>query len=218
MTQPARKIERLVWAGVAVLIALVMLVFLVAAIKVRTAAGKPLPVEGSIEDFTLTNENGRAVSLADLRGRVWLVDIIFTRCPGQCIRMTSEMKQIQQALSADSRVRLVSLTTDPDFDTPPVLRAYAEKFGADTNRWTFLTGTKRQLANLAVDSLKMTVIEKKPGERDSPDDLFVHSTLFELVDRNGQLRGQFQAAGEDVDFDKVKPEILAAIRRLERER
>jgi len=218
MNQQARKIEWLVWAGLGLLVATVMLAFMLAAVKVHASLGKPLPVYGPVGEFTLTNQNGRAVSLTGLRGRVWVGDIIFTRCPGQCLKMTLQMKQLQEGLPASSPARLISLTTDPDYDTPPILKAYAERFGADPNRWIFLTGSKSQLANLAIDSLKLTVIEKRPQDRDSPNDLFVHSTIFVIVDKLGQLRGTFETSGDGVDFANVKKDILAAVRRLERER
>jgi protein SCO1/2 len=131
--------------------------------------------------------------------------------------MTRQMKEVQEALPPGSRAQLVTLTTDPDFDTPPVLKAYAERFQADTNRWILLTGAKREIAKLAIDSLKLTAIEKKPEERESPRDLFVHSTLFVIADKQGQLRGVFETTGEGMDPQNVKEQILAAIRRLERE-
>lgn len=218
MNPQARKIEWLVWAGVGLIAATLMLAFMLAAVKARASLGKPLPVYGPVGNFTLTNQNGRAVSLAGLHGRVWVADIIFTRCPGQCLRMTQQMKLLQQALPASSPARLVSLTTDPDYDTPDILKAYADRFGADLGRWIFLTGTKAQLADLAINSLKLTVIEKQPQDRDTPLDLFVHSTIFVIVDKQGQLRGTFETSGEGVDFEKVKKEILAAVRRLEHER
>jgi protein SCO1/2 len=207
----------LAWAGVGLVVATILLSFALAELKVRRSLGKPLPVYGEVADFTLTNQNGRAVSLADLRGKVWVADIIFTRCPGPCAKMTQRMREIQQALPFNSQARLISLTTDPDFDTPAVLRAYAEHAGADTNRWQFLTGTKAQIAKVAIDSLKLTAIEKKPDERETPNDLFIHSTIFVIVDKQGQLRGVFQSTGEDIDPLAVKSEILAAARRLERE-
>jgi cytochrome oxidase Cu insertion factor (SCO1/SenC/PrrC family) len=216
--QQARKVGWLVYGGLVLVVATILLAFMLATLKFRAAVGKPLPVLGAVQNFTLTNENGRAVSLTGLRGRVWLADIIFTRCPGQCLRMSANMKQLQQALPATSQARLISLTTDPDYDTPPILKAYAQRFDADPARWIFLTGPKSELAKLAIDSLKLTVVEKKPEERDNPQDLFVHSTIFVVVDKRGQLRGTFNTAGEGADFDKVKPEILSAIRRLELER
>jgi cytochrome oxidase Cu insertion factor (SCO1/SenC/PrrC family) len=127
------------------------------------------------------------------------------------------MKELQQALPPGSGAKLVTLTTDPDYDSPPVLRRYAEKFGADTNRWMFLTGTKKQIANLASDSLKLSALEKKPEERESPADLFIHSTIFVVVDKQAQLRGVFETTGEQIEPREVKTQLLAAVRRLERE-
>jgi cytochrome oxidase Cu insertion factor (SCO1/SenC/PrrC family) len=217
MNQPARRIGWRVWGGLALVALTLLLALLLAQLKFRTAPGPPLPVIDQIAGFTLTNQNGRTVSLADLRGQVWVADIIFTRCPGPCLKMTKQMKVLQEALPPGSQTKLVTLTTDADFDTPPVLKAYAERFGADPQRWMFLTGTKREIANLAIDSLKLTAIEKKPEERESPQDLFVHSTIFVIADKRGQLRGVFETTGEGIDPQDVKARILAAVGRLERE-
>ena len=205
------------WGGLALVGMTALAVLLLAALKFRGAPARALPVYGQIADFALTNQDGSVVSLADLRGRVWVADIIFTRCPGPCLKMTRQMKELQDALPPDSQAKLVTLTTDPDFDTPPVLKAYAQRFGAEPGRWTFLTGTKAQIAKLAVDSLKLSAIPKKPEERKSPEDLFVHSTIFVIADKHGQLRGVFETTGEGIDPAQVKAEILAAVRQLERE-
>jgi len=193
------------------------LAFLLAQLKSGGASGLPLPVYAQIADFSLTNQNGRAVSLADLRGQVWVADIIFTRCPGPCLGMTKQMRALQDALPSDSQAKLVTLTTDADFDTAPVLKTYAERFGADPRRWMFLTGTKQAIAKLAIDSLKLSAVERKPEERESPLDLFVHSTIFVIADKHGQLRGVFETTGEGIDPENVKEKILVAVRRLERE-
>jgi protein SCO1/2 len=218
MNQLARRTEWLVWGGLALITLTLLGAFLLARLSTHSAPGQPLPVYGQIADFGLTNQNGRAVSLADLRGQVWVADIIFTRCPGPCLKMTKQMKVLQDALLPDSQTKLVTLTTDADFDTPPVLKTYAERFGADPQRWMFLTGTKREIANLAIDSLKLTAIEKKPEERESPQDLFVHSTIFVIADKRGQLRGVFETTGEGIDPQSVKERILAAVGRLEHEK
>jgi protein SCO1/2 len=120
-------------------------------------------------------------------------------------------------LPPDSPAKLVSLTTDPDFDTPAVLEKYAGRFGADTNRWMFLTGTRKQIANVAAGSLKLSAVERKPVDQASPDDLFVHSTIFVIVDKHGHLRGVFETAGEGVDWQLEERKILAAVKQLERE-
>jgi protein SCO1/2 len=217
MNQPARKTGWLVWGGLALVGLTLVLAFGLAQLKSHNDAGRPLPVYGQIADFSLTNQNGRAVSLADLRGQVWVADIIFTRCPGPCLKMTKQMKALQDALPSGDQAKLVTLTTDADFDTPPVLKTYAERFQADPQRWIFLTGTKQEVAKLAIDSLKLSAIEKKPEERESPQDLFVHSTIFVIADKQGQLRGVFETTGEDIDPEHVKEQILEAVGRLERE-
>jgi len=213
----ARRIRWPLWIGLALAGSTLVLVLLLAQLSSNTAPDQPLPVIGQIADFTLTNQNGRAVSLADLRGEVWVADIIFTRCAGPCPKMTKQMKELQDALPAGSKARLVTLTTDADFDTPPVLRAYGERFGADTNRWTFLTGDKHEIAKLAIDSLKLTAVEKRLEERESRQDLFVHSTIFVIADKHSRLRRVFETTGEGIDPGPVKEKILAAVRQLEQE-
>ena len=212
-----RKVACLLWSGLALVGLTVLAVFVFAGLERQKAQGKPLPVIGLVAGFALTNQNGSAASLADLRGQVWVADIIFTRCPGPCLKMTRQMKELQDALPPASQVKLVTLTTDPEFDTPPVLRAYADRFQADTNRWMFLTGTKQEIAKLAIGSLKLTAVAKKPEERESPQDLFVHSTLFVVADKQARLRGVFETTGEGINPQAVKSEILAAVSQLERE-
>ena len=218
MNPRARRFDFLIWGGLLLVVATLLLAFLLAQLRQRAGLTKPLPVYGQIADFTLTNLNDRPVSLSDLRGHVWAADIIFTRCPGPCLHMTRQMKELQQALPPASQAKLVSLTTDADFDTPAVLKTYADRAGADTNRWLFLTGPKTDIARLAIDSLKLTTLEKKPEERTTPNDLFVHSTIFVVVDQRAQLRGVFETTGEGVDPQRAKAKILAAIRQLERGR
>jgi protein SCO1/2 len=205
-----------IWGGLALMGLTLVAAFIFVMLK-PSRPEKPLPVYGQIADFTLTNQNGHAVSLADLRGKVWVADIIFTRCAGPCPIMTRHMKELQDLLPPGSQAKLVTLTTDPDFDTPPVLRKYAERFGADTNRWMFLTGAKPELGKLAVDSLKLSAVPKQPGERTNPDDLFVHSTIFVVVDRQARLRGIFETTGEGVDPKQETAKIVATVDQLEHE-
>ena len=215
------KLSRSLWTGAILLCGIVFLCLLLAhlqrAAQRQEDGGRKLPVYGQVADFSLTNQNGRVFTLGDLRGKIWIADIIFTTCSGPCPTMTREMKDLQDALPPGSEPKLVSLTTFPDTDTPPVLKAYAEKFGADFKRWSFLTGSKSQIFELANDSLKLSAQEKRPEERESANDLFIHSTYLVLVDRQCRLRGVFQTVGEGVDFQQVKREILGAVRNLQRE-
>lgn len=207
----------LIWVGLGLTAILLLLAFLVLSLQMHARPGPALPVYGQVADFTLTNQNGQAVSLANFRGQVWVADVIFTRCAGPCLKMSRQMKELQQALPQKSKVKLVTLTTDPDFDTPPVLKTYAQRFSADGNRWVFLTGPKKALMDVEVGSLKLTAIEKKPEERETPVDLFIHSTIFVLIDKQGQLRGIFETSGEGINPAEVKGQILDAAERLERQ-
>jgi len=217
MNERTGKTIWLAWGGLLLLVTLFM-VGLLLQIRSRANAREALPVLGQVADFTLTNQNGRVVSLADLRGHAWVGDIIFTRCPGPCLKMTRQMKELEKALPAASHVKLVTLTTDPDYDTPAILKTYSERFSTDANRWTFLTGPKPEIRKLGIDSLKLTVIEKKPEEREDSNDLFIHSTIFVLVDRKAQLRGVFQTTGEGIDPKQVQAKILESVSQLEREK
>ena len=218
MEQTTERPFRTIWIGVALIIFIIAGSVALQRLKPRTPEAAPLPVIGNIAPFSLTNQNGGVTTLDDLRGKVWLADIIFTRCPGPCARMTRQMTSVQAALPKDSGAKLVSLTTDPEFDSPEVLKKYADKFGADPSRWQFLTGTKLGIAALAGDSLKLTALEKKPEERTSADDLFIHSTIFVLVDKQARLRGAFETGGDGIEWTNIQPAIISAIRQLEQER
>lgn len=189
MQEGSKKLQIAVWA-------LLGAVLLFVAVLFATSSSKrsPLPELGTVSPFTLTNQAGQAVALGDLKGKVWVADIVFTRCMGPCPKMTEEMHKLQDAFAAGDALRFVTLTTDPAYDTSAVMRRYAEKFSADPSRWHFLTGPKEEiLANLAVESLKMSVVEKEEGQRVDANDLFIHTTMFFLVDKRGKLRGAYES-------------------------
>jgi len=171
-----------------------------------------------VADFTLTNQDGQLATLADFTNQVWVADIVFTRCAGPCPRMTGQMRSLQNLLPEESRAKLVTLTTDPEFDSPAVLKKYGERFGADSNRWAFLTGTKGEIAGLAAGSLKLGSVPVKAADRLNDVDLFIHTTMFVVVDKHARLRGDFETGGDGVDWtNSVEPRILKSIRQLENE-
>jgi protein SCO1/2 len=217
MTSPTRKIGFLAWSGMALIVATLLLVVLPSFMRMRERAAPPIPMLGTVANFTLTNQDGRAISLADLKGKVWVADIIFTRCAGPCLKMTRQMRELQQALPADGKAELITLSTDPDYDRPAVLKTFAGRFGADHSNWQFLTGSTMDIFRLATESLKLTALPKPPETRENPQDLFIHSTLFVIVDKNAQLRGVFETSGERIDPREVQKEILSVVERLERE-
>ena len=220
MLADSSRLPRTFWVGVSLVFGLLGLAFMISFVQMARIHGhqQELHVLGQVTDFTLTNQNNQATTLADLTNHVWVADIIFTRCPGPCPRMTGQMRSVQDQLPANGTARIVSLTTDPEFDTSTVLKKYGEHYGADFSRWMFLTGTKKEIANLASDSLKLTAVPVKPEDRKQDSDLFIHTTIFVLVDKHARLRGVFETGGEDVDWtNSVQPRLLHAIHQLEKE-
>lgn len=217
MAENSRQLPRTLWIGFSLLSGLLGLAWLLSLAESERAHHRPLPVLGQIADFTLTNQSDQVSTLADLTNHVWVADIIFTRCAGPCPRMTKQMESLQDALPSTSRAKLVTLTTDPDFDTPPVMKKYGERFSADFNRWTLLTGTKKEIAALAGGSLKLGATPVKPEEQKDAADLFIHTTVFVVVDKHAQLRGVFETSGDGVEWTNVLPHLLATVHQLERE-
>jgi protein SCO1/2 len=219
MAETPQQLPPTLWLGVSLLFGLLGLTYLLSFAEISRVVKHTLPVIGQIADFTLTNQNGKVTTLADLSNHVWVADIIFTRCAGPCPRMTGQMKSLQDLLPQNSNAKLVTLTTDPDNDTPEVLKKYGERFNADFNRWTFLTGTKKEIAALASGSLKLSAVPVPLEDQKSVADLFIHTTIFVVVDKHAQLRGIFETGGEGVDWtNTVQPKLLAAIRQLEAEK
>jgi protein SCO1/2 len=215
MNGSPQRLPLTIWVGFGLLFGLLGLMYLISLLEFTQARQKALPVIDQVADFALTNQTGEVTALADLTNHVWVADIIFTRCAGSCPIMSTEMKSLQDALPAASLAKLVTLTTDPDYDTPDVLKKYGEHHGADFQRWTFLTGSKKELAGLATASLKLGSTPVPPQDRTNSVDLFVHSTIFVVVDKQARLRGIFETQGEGVDWAKVKPQILATVKELE---
>ena len=150
---------------------------------------------GTLPDFRLVERSGRTLSLADLRGRPWVADFIFTQCGGACPAMTGRMARLRRELP--DGVRLVSFTVDPGHDTPEVLAGYARAFGAD-ERWLFVTGPQKDLYALSVAGFKLAAMEVPAGER-SPggDGPFLHSSKLTLVDGGGTIRGYYDSTDEE---------------------
>jgi cytochrome oxidase Cu insertion factor (SCO1/SenC/PrrC family) len=225
MNPAPKSLQWLVWGGMTVTIAAIVVAFVVQKIReadrgpgaqpgseLAVQAGGPLPVLFEVPDFALTNQGGQVVTRADLRGQVWIADIIFTSCAGPCPEMTRRMSELQGAIPATAAVKFVTLTTHPEFDTPAVLLAYSRRFHAEAGRWHFLTGGKRQIIDLAVGGLKLTALEKEPDKQENPNDLFIHSTLFVILDRRGRARAVVES-----DDAEMKPKVLRAVGQLLKE-
>ena len=164
-----------------------------------------LPTVGAAPEFALTNQEGQRVTLADSAGTVRAVTFIYATCKDTCPALTAKMAVIQNKLGADfgKRVRFVSISVEPEIDTPVVLKAYAEKFGADPAGWSFLTGNPEEIQDV-VRKYGAFAKRLKPGDVD-------HLFLTSLIDRKGMVRVQYLGYRFDPD------EMLKDLRLLLRE-
>jgi protein SCO1 len=142
-----------------------------------------LPVYGSVPDFALIDQHGRAVRRVNLEGKVWIANFIFTHCPDECPLMTSEMARLQSDLTHMADFRLVSISVDPDRDSPEALSRYAERFNADPDRWLFLTGDKRAIYHLAREGFRLGIVDADEPDHASPVNSSSSSTSRRSVDR-----------------------------------
>lgn len=153
------------------------------------ARGGAPPVAANLHDFTMTAVGPASESpfgLRDMRGRVWIVDFIYTRCGGPCPLLTGQMAELAKTLPPE--VGLLTVTVDPDGDTPERLRAYAKAYGADARRWVFLRGTISDTYQLLYAGFHLTMSSDPKAD---PQTRVLHSTRFVLVDRAGAIRGYY---------------------------
>ncbi len=166
------------------------LIVVVAAALLRMRRPEPPPVLSEVPEFTLVNRDGRTIRREDLAGSPWIADFIFTRCPASCPMMTSRLARLDRELPRDLEVRLVSISVDPEHDTPEILQRYAESFKAPA-RWLFLTGDGEQIYRLSKEGFKLGVDAAPQGVETAEP--ILHSTRFVLVDGEGRIRGYYDA-------------------------
>ena len=147
-----------------------------------------------ISDFELVNHLGDSVRLNDVKGEVLIVDFFFSRCATICPIMTTNLTRIPRELDSYEGWKILSHSVTPVADTPEVLRAYAEKMGAEDRRWWFLTGSKKETYRLARRSYFACYDEAQGGDGGLQD--FVHTENVVLVDRLGRLRGFYDGTSE----------------------
>ena len=145
-----------------------------------------------VPEFSLTERSGRNISLAALRGKIWIVDFVYTQCTDTCPLQTAEMAKLQELWNNDRDFRLVSISVDPEKDTPKILAHYAARFHADKQRWLFLTGDKNQIVRLVEEGFHLPVSAAATRQRSTR--VIIHSPRFMLIDRDAQIRGSYDSS------------------------
>jgi protein SCO1/2 len=160
----------------------------IATVLLTACSTRPgLPSYGVVPDFKLTDQSGRPFTGKKLEGKVWVANFIFTTCAGPCPRMTGQMRDLRDKSERMQDVRLVSFTIDPARDTPEVLSEYGRRYGADPDRWYFLTGPQAELHKLKRYAFKLGNV----------DGSLEHSTRFVLVDRKSRIRGYYDSSDQE---------------------
>lgn len=145
-----------------------------------------------VPDFSLTNQLGQTVSWKDLKGKIVVVDFIFTRCPVICPKMTHNMKRLQDAVKNNNRagsrdpnfIHFLSITVDPLHDSVLQLKQYADRHQINPQSWWLLTGDKKQIYNLAMEGMKLGITETEV------DTAFIHPQKFVLIDKERIIRAR----------------------------
>jgi cytochrome oxidase Cu insertion factor (SCO1/SenC/PrrC family) len=222
----------------------VLLVALLVAPRLASFARGPAPggatletldVYGTVPQFSLTDRSGRAVSRGDLKGTVWVANFIYTKCTETCPTQSLQIGRLQKDFADARHLRFVSITVDPKNDTHEVLTEYAERYGADRQRWLFLTGDKREIYCLA-KGLNLGVVD--PSDPNPPacgtpaaravgavlawlpppvafathgsEGLVMHSARLVLVDRAARVRAYHLATDED-SLKRLRPNLRALL-------
>lgn len=170
-----------------------------------------LGVFGRVPDFSLIERSGRRIERSDLLGKVWIVNFIYTHCPDTCPLQSAQMAQLQADLMAEQEVRLVSITVDPERDTREVLARYAGRFGADPERWLFLTGEKEAISHLAQEGFHLSAVEVPPEKRATPEASHLHSSRFVLVDRQARIRGYYPSSDAEA-LQRLRQDVKTLLR------
>jgi cytochrome oxidase Cu insertion factor (SCO1/SenC/PrrC family) len=204
-----------------------------AALFGRAPAGDPGSLEslgqyGDVPDFLLVERRGHTVRRTDLLGSVWVANFVYTRCTETCPLQTAQLARLQTDFP-ERDLRLVSITVDPEHDTPAALARYAEQYGADPQRWLFLTGEKRAIYRLATDGFRLGVVDPDdPPARTSglfrllaptpawathgSQGLVMHSPRLVLVDRRATIRA-YHRPDDPESLDRLHGNLRTLLRR-----
>jgi cytochrome oxidase Cu insertion factor (SCO1/SenC/PrrC family) len=163
---------------------------------------------GQVPGFSLVERSGKAVSSAELRGKVWIADFIYTSCTDTCPLQSAEMAKLQERWNSHRDLMLVSFSVDPVRDTPQVLSRYAGHFQADAERWLFLTGSKEQISRLVEGGFRLSATPADGGGSD--EDVILHSPRFVLVDRVAEIRGYYDSR-DPTALQRLNRDVLSLL-------
>jgi len=155
-----------------------------------------------IADFSLTNQNGETITQDDYKDKIYVADFFFTTCGTICPVMTNNMKKVQQKILLDDDIKLLSHTVMPEIDTVAQLKRYAVEKGVLNDKWNLVTGSKKEIYNLA---RKSYLVAKYDPTKDDAYGI-VHTENFALIDKQKRIRGHYDGTNEE-DIDRLLEDI-----------
>lgn len=179
--------------------------------RIDSLQGKRDTIYHHTPDLVLTNQFGQQVSLNNTyKGRILVLDFFFTNCSSSCPKLTEHMRLLQKSFrkdpkkeaSLDTIVQFISITVNPERDSFPALRAYADRYNVNHDNWSFLTGDKQAIYNFARNELGLAT---GPGDGGAED--FIHSDKFILIDRDRYVRGYYIGT-TDTDARRCADDIV----------
>jgi len=147
-----------------------------------------------VKSISFTNQLGNTVTLDSLKGKIVVIDFFFSRCPSICPGLALKMKKLQESFtnSNDSIVQFISISVDPEHDSVPQLRKFADRYTSNHNNWWFVTGDKKEIYDFAFNELKASIADTEV------DTAFIHTENFFLLDKHRVVRGWYNG------FDEAK--------------
>ena len=182
----------------------VFVIFIVVAIAyyfVVVKNNKPLDVLGQVQDFELIDQNNNNFGYQNLKDKIWAVNFIFTSCQGVCPVMTKNMSEVEKNFSDNPNVNFVSISVDPETDTPEILKNYREKHNVDIDHWHFLTGEREKIKKIMFDDMKLGYA----------DDTIFHSDRMVLIDGQMRIRGYYTGT-EKKEYTKLANDISKLVK------
>jgi protein SCO1 len=167
------------------------------------------PAISTVQPFTFLNQDGKYFTEADLQGKVALVNFFFTTCKGICPEMNGNMHKIYDAFKDEPDFMILSHTSDPETDSVPVIKHYADSLKVDERKWVFLTGRKDSLYKQARNSY---LLDDPKNNMVNINDQFLHTQFFALVDKNGNVRGQVYDGLKKEELEKLKDDIRTLLK------
>ena len=168
--------------------------FYIAMIQLTDFEKVKLPVLNTVQSFQFLRQDSNMVSQKDIGNRIYVAEYFFTTCKGICPKMNKNMKAIYEKYKSNPDFLILSHTVNPETDSLPVLKRYADSLGANATNWWFLTGSKKDLYKSARESY---LLDDPKNSSKNIEDQFLHTQFFALVDREGRVRGIYDGIKKD---------------------